>query len=161
MTTTTADIAASYKVAYDEGVRALSQQQNLIDSIRTRAGLLLSAGAVTTSFLGAQALNGGRPTAATWLALACFVGLSSAALAILWPHRWEFGANPENVIESYIETGEPSSVAEIHRDLSIHMHGSYTVNLAGQKQLAARLRLAGTFLTTEVILWVIDLALKG
>jgi hypothetical protein len=87
--------------------------------------------------------------------------LSSVTLAILWPHRWEFAANPENVIESYIETMEPSSVAEIHRDLSIHMHGSYAENLAGQKQLATRFRLAGALLTAEVILWIVDLALKG
>lgn len=29
-----------YRVAYDEAVRALSQQQGMIDSLRTRAGLL-------------------------------------------------------------------------------------------------------------------------
>ena len=151
---------ASYKVAYDEAVRALSQQQGMIDSMRTRAGLLLSAAAITTSFLGAQALNDGSPDIATWLALASFVGLSSAALAILWPHRWEFAANPENVIANYIETEEPLSVAEIHRDLSIHMHCSYAENLAGQKQLADRFRLAGVFLTAEVTFWIFDLILK-
>jgi hypothetical protein len=50
-----------YKVAYDEAVRALSEQRDAIDSFRTRAGLLLSAAAITTSFLGAQALEGGSP----------------------------------------------------------------------------------------------------
>lgn len=149
-----------YRVAYDEAVRALSQQQGMIDSLRTRAGLLLSAAAITTSFLSAQALNDGGPTVATWLALAGFVCLSVAALAILWPHRLEFTANPANVIESYIETDEPLSVAEIHRDLSLHMHDSYADNLAGQKQLASRFRVAGALLTLEVILWIIDLASK-
>jgi hypothetical protein len=47
-----------YKVVYDEAVRALSEQQAAIESVRSRAGLLLSAAAVTTSFLGAQALQG-------------------------------------------------------------------------------------------------------
>jgi hypothetical protein len=79
-----------YRIAYDEAVRALSQQQSMIDSLRTRAGLLLSAAAITTSFLGAQALNDGGPSVATWLALAGFVGLSVASLAILWPHSLEF-----------------------------------------------------------------------
>lgn len=155
-----ADKAFPYRIAYDEAVRALSQQQSMIDSLRTRAGLLLSAAAITTSFLGAQALNDGGPGIATWLALACFVGLSVASLAILWPHSLEFTANPANVIESYIETEEPLSVAEIHRDLSLHMHGSYADNLTGQKQLASRFRLAGVLLTVEVILWIIDLASK-
>lgn len=157
-----ADEDLRYRVAYDEAVRALSQQQGMIDSLRTRAGLLLSAAAITTSFLGAQALNDGGPSAATWLALATFVGVSVTALAVLWPHhRLEFTANPANVIESYIETEEPLSIAEIHRDLSLHMHASYADNLADQKQLAFRFRLAGVLLTVEVILWIIDLASKA
>ena len=90
-----------------------------------------------------------------------FVCLSITALTVLWPHRLEFTANPANVIESYIETEEPLSVAEIHRDLSLHMHGSYADNLAGQKQLASRFRLAGVLLTVEVILWIVDLASKA
>jgi len=65
-----ADKDFPYRIAYDEAVRALSQQQSTIDSLRTRAGLLLSAAAITTSFLGAQALNDGDPSAVSWLALA-------------------------------------------------------------------------------------------
>ena len=49
-----ADKDILYKVAYDEAVRALSEQQGVIDSLRTRAGILLSAAAITTSFLGAR-----------------------------------------------------------------------------------------------------------
>jgi hypothetical protein len=96
----------------------------------------------------------------TWLALASFVFLSMAALAILWPHRLEFTANPANVIGSYIEADEPFSVAEIHRDLSLHMHDSYADNLAGHKQLATRFRLAGILLSVEVVFWIVDLASK-
>lgn len=40
------------------------------------------------------------------------------------------------------------------------MYGSYADNLAGQKQLASRFRLAGVLLTLEVIFWIIDLASK-
>jgi hypothetical protein len=156
-----ADKNSPYLIAYDEAVRALSQQQSTIDSFRNRAGLLLSAAAITTSFLSAQALNGGDPRVTTWLALAAFVSVSVTSLAVLWPHRLEFTANPVNVIESYIETAEPLSVAEIHRDLSLHMHDSYADNLAGQKQLASRFRLASVLLTIEVIFWIIDLASKA
>ena len=156
-----ADKNTPYRIAYDEAVRALSQQQSIIESLRTRAGLLLSAAAITTSFLGAQALSDGGPSVITWLALASFVSLAIAALAILWPHRLEFTASPANVIKSYIETEEPLSVAEIQRDLSLHMHSSYAENLAHQQQLASRFRLAGLLLTVEVILWIVDLASKA
>lgn len=148
----------SYRIAYDEAVRALSQQEAMIDSLRARAGLLLSAAAVTTSFLGAQALKHTAPSAATWLALASFVGLSVAALAVLWPRRLEFTANPANVIENCIETETPHSGAEIHRDLSLHMHDSYARNCVGQRQLAFGFRLASALLTAEVLFWLIDLA---
>ena len=91
-----ADKDLLYKVAYDEAVRALSEQQGVIDSFRTRAGLLLSAAAITTSFLGAQALNGGDSSLAAWLALIGFAGVAAISLAILWPRQWEFTANPRN-----------------------------------------------------------------
>jgi len=64
-----ADKDLLYRVAYDEAVRALSEQQGVIDSFRTRTGLLLSAAAITTSFLGAQALNGGNQV--LWLGSLC------------------------------------------------------------------------------------------
>ena len=155
-----ADNDIPYRLAYEEAVRALSQQQSTIESLRTRAGLLLSAAAITTSFLGAQALNAGGAQVSTWLVLTSLAGLSVAVLTILWPHQLEFSANPANVIGSYIETEEPMTTAEIHRDLSLHMHDSYAENLDGQKQLASRFRIAGALLTVEVFLWIIDIATK-
>jgi hypothetical protein len=61
-----ADKDILYRVAYDEAVRALSEQQTKIDSFRSRAGLLLSTTAITTSFLGARSFDGGSLTATAW-----------------------------------------------------------------------------------------------
>jgi len=82
-------------------------------------------------------------------------------LAALWPHRLEFTADSANVIESYLEDGNPVAAHTIHRDLSLHMHNSYLENKTGQKQVALRFRLAGCLLTLEVIFWLIDLASKA
>lgn len=153
-----ADKDILYKVAYGEAVRALSEQQEAIDSFRTRAGLLLSAAAITTSFLGAQALGGGESNLATWLAMATFVGVAVASLAILWPRRWEFTANPRDVIQTYIEAAEPAPIEELHRDLSLHMHNSYVENRAGQEQLSVLFQVASGLLTVEVVLWIIAIA---
>ena len=49
--------SAAYELAYQEGVRALDEQRVVIDAFRTRAGLLLSAAAIATSFLGRAALQ--------------------------------------------------------------------------------------------------------
>lgn len=147
-----------YKVAYDEAVRALAEQQGLIESIRTRAGILFSAAAITTSFLGAQALQSGDSNFVSWLALLCFVGVAAASLAILWPRKWEASANPREVIETYIESAEPALAGELHRDLSLHMHHSYLENDGGLNRLVRHLQVASCLLTLEVVLWIVALA---
>jgi hypothetical protein len=60
---------ASYELAYAEGVRALIEQQAVIDSFRTRAGLLISGAAIATSFFGQASLRDG-PSLWSWLAIA-------------------------------------------------------------------------------------------
>jgi len=155
---TNADKDILYRVAYDEAVRALSEQQNVIDSFRTRSGLVLSAAAITTSFLGAQALDGGNSPWTAWLALAVFAGVAILSLGILWPRRWEFTANPRDVIQTYIESEEPAPIDELHRDLSLHMHDSYSENRHGLKQLAAFFQIACAHLELQVILWIVAIA---
>jgi len=153
-----ADKDILYRIAYEEAVRALSEQQAVIDSFRTRAGLLLSTTAITTSFLGAQSFGGGSLSLAGWSALVAFVGVAAISLAILWPHSWEFTANPQEVIESRINGEETAPVNTIHRDLSFHMHNSYIENRAGLEQLALFLQIASGLLTLEVLFWIISLA---
>ena len=156
-----ADKDILYRVAYDEAVRALSEQQVMIDSFRTRTGLLLSTAAITTSFLGAQALKVGDLTPPVWLAMAGFAGVALASLAILWPRRWEFATGPSKVINVYIEAEEPAPIESVHRDLSIHMFSSYNENQAGLGQLALFFQIASGLLTAEVILWIIAIASTG
>jgi hypothetical protein len=149
---------ALYKIAYDEAVRALSEQQRVVDSFRTRAGHLFSVAAITTSFLGAQALQSGNLNLASWLALLCFVAVAAASLAVLWPRKWEGAANPREVIVAYIEPPKTAPVEELHRDLSIYMHNSYLRNREGLTQLAVFLQVASGLLTLEVALWIIAIA---
>lgn len=69
-----------YKVAYEEAVRALSEQQAVIDSFRNRAGMLFSAAAIATSFLGGQALHGGNAASSPFLVASGLLMLE----VILW-----------------------------------------------------------------------------
>jgi hypothetical protein len=147
-----------YKVAYDEAVRALSEQQGIIESFRTRAGVLFSAAAITASFLGASALRGGNASLASWLALFCFVAVAATSLAILWPRKWERAASPRDVIETYIESEKPAQIENLYRDLSLHMHNSYMENKKDIEQFAVLLQVASGLLTLEVVLWTIAIA---
>jgi len=149
---------ALYKVAYDEAVRALSEQQAAIESVRARAGLLFSAAAVTTSFLGAQALQGGKSSSFSWLALLCFVALAATSLAILWPRSWEFAVSPRKVLNRYVGLAVSVRSTELYRELSLHMHGSFLVNHQGLKELSLLFQVASALLTTEVVLWIAAIA---
>jgi len=153
-----ADKDVLYRIAYEEAVRALSEQQAVIDSFRTRAGLLLSSAAITTSFLGAQTFDGGYLTISRWMALAAFLGAAGASLAILWPQRWNFTASPRDIIETYVEGDETVPPDQIHKELSFHMSKSYLDNRAGLEYLAACFQLASGLLTLEVFLWIISFA---
>lgn len=150
--------AALYKVAYDEAVRALSEQQAAIESVRARAGLLLSAAAVTTSFLGAQALQGAGSNLFSWLALAGFAGVATTLLALLWPRQWEFAADPHEVIGTYVESSEPARIEDLHRELSLHMCSSYLDNREGLQKLVVFFQIANVFFAVELMLWIVAIA---
>jgi hypothetical protein len=147
-----------YKVAYDEAVRALSEQREAIESVRSRAGMLLSAAAVATSFLGAQALQGGGSDPWAWLALLCFVSVVAASLVILWPRGWEFAAHPSAAVAGRIEAAEEVQIEDLYRDLSLRMHSSYLGNQLVLRHLAAFFQVVSALMTIEVILWVAAIA---
>jgi hypothetical protein len=149
---------AFYKVAYDEAVRALSEQQAAIESVRARAGLLLSAATVTTSFLGSQALQDGRSSLFSWLALLDFVAVAATSLAILWPRSWEFTANSRRVLESCVEFAAEIRIGDLYRDLSLRMQGSFSVNNRGLIELVLLFQVASSLLTVEVVLWIAAIA---
>jgi hypothetical protein len=148
-------------LAYREGARALSEQQIVTDSFRTRAGLLLSGAAIATSFLGQAALDRGT-TAFTWFAIVAFVALGGAALGILWPRRdWEYVMRPELLIENYIEHPQPLRMSQIHRDLALHMDRSYLQNRGQLLRLTWLFPLASVLLVVEVVAWVVDLLVQS
>jgi hypothetical protein len=147
-----------YKVAYEEAVRTLSEQRAAVDGIRSRAGLLFSVAAITTSFLGAQALRG-DPGPLAWMALAGFVGMAGVFLVIFWPRRWELTINPHEVIGSYIEATDPAAIPDLHRELSFHMYSSYLKNKDGLGELVVCFQIANVLLAAELVLWITALAL--
>ena len=150
-----------YALAFNEGVRALSEQQAVIDSFRTRSGLLLSGAAIATSFLGQAALERGT-TLFTWLAIGLFVVLGAAVIAILWPRDdWEYAIRPELLIANYVEHPEPLKISEIHRDLALHMDNSYLRNRGQLLRLVWLFRIASILLIVEVVAWVVDLIIQA
>jgi hypothetical protein len=154
------DAAGGYELAYTEAVRALAEQRASVEALRTRAGILLSAAAITSSLLGRQAFAG-RLTPVGWLAVVSFGALGVSLLAILWPRRERDSTpSPVGIIETRIETKDAPSLALIHRDLAYDMDLAYRENEARHWRLAAHFRRAAVLLGLEVLALVADLATR-
>ncbi|HET6864673.1 MAG TPA: hypothetical protein VFH80_02080 [Solirubrobacteraceae bacterium] len=151
--------ASAYLLAFEEARRALDEQERAVVELRSRAGQLIAGAAITTSFFGGQALRH-HLHAVGWIAVSCFVALSIAVLAILWPRRdWEFNLSPAQFINIYVEPtdAEPLSLPEIHRDLALHMGNSASANRRQLRWLTGAFRVGAVLLVAEVIAWVIVL----
>ena len=82
----------SYALAYDEAKRALEEQERVVVELRSRAGTLIAAAAITTSVLSGRILSGHHVHPLTWIAIGCFVLLGVTLLILLW--RGATGALP-------------------------------------------------------------------
>jgi hypothetical protein len=156
--------AAGYELAYVEARRALDDQEAAVNDLRSRAGVLIAAAAVTTSFFGGAALADGHLGVAGWLAVVAFVVLGASVLAVLWPrHQWAFNVDAREYIETYLEPddSEALDVPAIHRDLALHMAESFRANRRHLRSLLSTFRLAAALLIVEVSAWVAALIAQG
>lgn len=157
--------APGYELAYDEARRALDGQERALAAFRTRAGIVLSAAAIVTSFLGGQAITSSGFTTLSWVAITAFAFVGIATLCVLWPDdNWQFEAIPNQLIATYIERDDGVDVPlhAIHRDLALHMENSYSSNEQGRlRPLRWAFRIAVIALVAEVAIWLIELATGG
>jgi hypothetical protein len=151
-----------YTLAFEEGGRALDAQERAVNELRSRAGVLIAAAAITTSFFGSRAVTGGELTSAGWIAVAAFALAAATVLAVLWPWRdWEFSATPRDVIETYIEAAEPLSLVEIHRDMALHRSASWLSNAQLLGRLYWAFRAGLMLVAAEVAAWTVALGSQG
>jgi len=148
-----------YALAYEEAKRALEEQERVVAELRSRAGVLIGAAAITTSFFGGRML-GRHVHALSWIAIACFALLGVTVLIVLWPWRdWRFTINAQAFIQTYLEPpdGEPLELSVIHRDLALHMSASWDANRRQLRWLLRAFRLTAVLLIGEVVFWIIAL----
>jgi hypothetical protein len=151
-----------YELVYMEAVRALSQRRESIESLRTRAGIVLSGAAVASSLFGGRAEGPGQLGVFGWLAVASLAALGLALLAVLWPRpEWRATPSASRVIESAIESADPRPLPLIRRDLALHMERARKENDALYERLVRYFRLGGVLLGTEVLAWIIELATRA
>jgi hypothetical protein len=148
--------AAGYALAYREA-RRLEDQERLVTELRSRAGTLIAAATITTSFFGSQIFAHHTAAAAAWVAIICFVLLGFTVLLVLWPRRdWAFSFAPDDFIATYLETvdDQPLEFHLIERDLALHMDRSTKSNRRQLTTLMTMFRLGALLLVAETLAWV-------
>ena len=70
---------------YQEAVRGLLHQQNVVEGLNTRAGNLIFASAFATSLLGSKALSDGIERW-DWIAMTLLFGIGILTAFMLWPY---------------------------------------------------------------------------
>ena len=147
-----------FEFVYDELTHNLSQQSEVLESVRSRASLLIAAASVVTALLAGPTFDLRRePTLGSLLAIAVFLVSVTFALAIVWPRKgWNFRLGIKEVVDR-IEQHPETNLAALHRRLAILNEQSYESN---EKKIASLFRLfrwAAVALVVDVLLWLLAL----
>jgi hypothetical protein len=144
------------ELAYRSAVDALGQQEAALNELRGRTGTLLAADALTTSFLGATALEQGVLGTPGRLAIVCFAASLGAALYILLPrHGLRFSLSGPSLYEALYACGEDEE--EIHRRTAYWLEEFWYENQAVIGRLSPCFSAAVAALVCELLLWAVDL----
>ena len=149
-----------YRFVYDEAVRTIDHQEQTLDNIRARAGVLLTAASVATSFLGAAALRDSEQAGRWAVAAVCLFALvGSTCVALLWPlAKWRFRFGTSQLLKDYVEAPSPADLNEMFRDLALHLEANYGHNKKRIDIMWIVFELAAGLLFLEVIAWLAALA---
>ena len=143
------------EIAYDESRRALEVQKQALNELRTRAGTLLAAAALVTTFFGGVALEGGAEIeGASQTAVDAFIGLAVLTILVLlpWPFRWSL--DPCALVTDYVDPNPQPKVEEMLRNLALHHDESRETNGWRITFLNWAFRLATVLLAVEVVAWL-------
>jgi hypothetical protein len=155
-----ADNTEPLRLAYESSVRAIGDQAGVLESLRSRAGTMLAAAALVTSFFGGQALvEEGldlEPWSLVGLAVAAFIAMAACTIFILWPFEFWFNVSAAEMlaIVDSRPSDNPVTGGEAYRELALRLEDNYDYNLPTIRRLISAFRLAILCLVIEVGAWV-------
>jgi hypothetical protein len=142
---------------YQEAVRGLVQQQQLVESFNSRAGNLIFATAFATSLLGGQALADGLGVW-DWIGVALLLAIGALLCFMLWPYyNYTFRFDPEELIERYVDNPADVSLSTMHRTLALTIKSDMIGNWRIISRLRLALQLSLVLLLLEIIAWVVSI----
>jgi hypothetical protein len=157
-----------YELAYEASIRAIENQAATVESLRSRAGTILAATALVTSFFAGQALTrvASSPLhvlSFTTAALGSFIAVSMLSLTILLPFTLRFSLSAEAILSFFEGVAEGSRVspAEALREVALQYESMHEFNARQIRVLVVCFRLAIVCLVSEVGFWLTVLAGGG
>lgn len=152
---------------YEASVRSIARQQTALDNIRSRAGTLLAAAAIVTSFLGAEALQDPGSKAGSVdrslqlpeaIAIGAFVALAVTVLVILWPRKFVFRVSAKQILGEHIEVQkDPWDTVKLQRNLALWLEIHAKENQPKLDCMLWWFRAGCILLVIEVVAWLVDL----
>ena len=146
------------EISYQSALHALGQQEATLNELRGRTGTLLAAEALTTSFLGAAAIQRGTLELPGRLAIACFGISLGIALFILVPWRGlQFSLSGPLLYEGLHACGEDEE--EVYRRVAYWLEVLWSENRVVMAHLYPLFTVSVAALALELVLWTV--ALRG
>jgi hypothetical protein len=144
------------ELSYDASLRRLDKQEELLEELRARTGLVLAAASLATSFLGRPAFDA-DPWVLTILALIAFAVSIGASLYVLMPKRnLIFALVGSRVFEELYEHRD--DLPEVHRRLTYDLDRFWRENDATMQRVFNAFRVAAWALAAEVGLLLTSLS---
>jgi hypothetical protein len=143
---------------YGEAVRGLEQQQSAVESLHNRAATLVFAASFASSLLGSRALADGLG-AWDWTAIALLFAIGVLTVVLLWPYYgFTFRFDPQELLEGYVDSDSPASLAQMHRDLALRIKADWHRNGRIVRRLREATQVALILLLFEIVAWMFSIA---
>jgi hypothetical protein len=145
---------------YQEAVRGLVQQQQLVESFNARAGNLIFATAFATSLLGGKAISDGLGMW-DWIGVTLLLGIGVLLCFMLWPYyNYTFRFDPEDLLQRFVDRPTGVSLSTMHRTLALTIKTDMINNWRIIGRLRLALQTALVLLLLEIIAWILSIGLR-
>jgi hypothetical protein len=142
------------RLAYEESIRALTLQSSVLDDLRARTGILLTAASLTATFVGSRALDDGFTTW-TRVALGFFLATGGFCLGVLWPRGdWNFAFDAQAILDGYVNTSDGATLDEMYVRFAEINQKNWKSNTEKIRWLFWSFRLAVLALVLQVPCWL-------
>ncbi len=147
-----------YDLTYRESLRAISDQQAAVDALHARSGIVASAAAIATAFIGGEVLQRGNVGRPGQVAVGAYLLVAFLTGWILWPRRkWRFHFEASRLQWNYIDGPEPLPPSLVKRDLALYLERYSQHNAAIIDRLAWLLSASIVLLLVEVLALLFEL----